>query len=144
MPNLISLQKEAEHSYRIYLECSGVLDTNQAKLALLKWPDVASAAINWIISPNMERFDLLGHELHAAVLEPIKMIHEAACDRFVQLTSLDPKKRQWYVENSLPTEIGAIPIKNVLIDKINLIFEKLSEITSEEYPEIRCYDNSSD
>ena len=150
--NLLFLQKEAEHSYIVYLECSGVLYTNEAKLSLLKWPGIAGTAINiagYLLQDNtIEKItellekDLafLEKELETVILEPIMIINKAACDRFKQIVGTDPKNCDWY-KKELTSDV--VNNKNLLIAQTNLIFQKLTKFTGEDYPEISYYDHGN-
>ena len=129
-----ALQKEAQHSYVVYLECSGVLDHQNIKVSLLKWPDVASSAIACINNPIADNYDVLLSDLKSVTVEPVRLIHEAVCERFLQIFGKDPRQCEFYGSERTPA--GIVRLKNYYINKINLVFNKLSEITNDEYPSI--------
>lgn len=130
------IQREAEHSYKIYLECSGVLEFPKAKLTLLKWPDVAASAIDCLVQPKHNSYEQLWKDLEFVTLEPVKLILEAVLDQIEQLEGIKQQRSQ-------PSKSDIIFNKCWYIDQINNGFRKLSKITNIEHPEIKYYDHSN-
>jgi hypothetical protein len=136
--NIKKLVEEAFDSYKIYLEVSGVLVVPEAKLALLKWPDIAQIAIECIGSMSGDKLDLLYADLCIAVVIPLEKIFEATTERLVQLTGQTPagvKDIQHMLANrSIVEPIG---LKRHIVRELNKMFVTLQTLTGVEYPSLK-------
>jgi len=134
--NLAELLKEAKHSYQVYLQCTGAIETQDAKLALLKWPDIAESAIEYIESNSQDKLEILIKDLESALFYPIKTICQATAERAEQALGKPPKAVIIEAETALlnPDKIVA---KRGLLKAIDKMFAALHAVTGEHYPELR-------
>lgn len=125
--NLLVLAREACDSYAMYLTYSGVLDTHEAKLSLLKWPDVAMAAIESLENDQADLRSLINDDLNIIIYTPIRIIFESFRARLNGL-GID-----WDdVANKADDVRKANPIaaKRLLLPEINKMAAHLNRLTS--------------
>ena len=135
---MIKLLEAAYDSYRIYLAISGVLDVHNAKLALLKWPDVAGSAILLAEKPEDESLKLtLLHDLQLAIVSPIRAIHNSAMDRVKELSGSKPAKAEEVAIKAREIKHkDPIEAKKMLLESIDNMFVVLNTMTNVEYPKV--------
>jgi len=135
---LLDLVKEAFHSYQMYLQLSGVLSTPGAKLALLKWPDIAQTAVFCISSPTIDKLAILEQDLCIAIIAPIENMYDSMVERLEQLTGKKPAGVEDFgkliVNKAFKDPCG---LKGEMISELNKMFVTLQTITGIEYPEIK-------
>lgn len=148
MNDLNLLLKQSFHTYQLYLECASIINNDQIKISLLKWPDIAQSAINCILSleRKVDRTSnrLLGEEavarktltndLRVAVVMPVSSIYDATKARIRDLTGKDPA-----IE--IKKSNDPIETKNNIIDAINKLFIVLSTLSGVEYPVLYKMEN---
>lgn len=141
MNDLNLLLKQSFHTYQLYLECASVINNDQIKLSLLKWPDIAQSAINCVLSLerkiNRTGGRLLGEEavarktlvndLQVSIVMPVSSIYDATKARLRDLTGKDPAIEVKRSDDPIET-------KNNIIDAINKLFMVLSTLSGVEYP----------
>ena len=135
---MMKLLKEAYDSYRTYLAISGVLDVHNAKLSLLKWPDVASSAIMLTEKPDDESLKItLLHDLQTAIVGPIRAIHNSAMDRVKELSGSKPAKAEEAAIKAREIKHkDPIEAKKMLLESINNMLVVLNTMTNVEYPKV--------
>lgn len=131
---LADIQKEAEHSYSVYLDYSGVLHDINAKLPLLKWIDACSTAVNCIGSADPDKILLLAEELEICAIKPLEAIRDAAAERYKQVLGAGPAL-------SASNNKNLRQRKAAIIRQINNLFKTLATATGNVYKEIE-YDPS--
>ena len=146
------LVAEAFHTYRLYLESASVLNNEQIKLSLLKWPDIVQSAINYIDIlekkivvadgvfglRNRKLFQdeetlvkkVLVTDLDIAIVMPIRAIYNSVRQRVLDVTSREPADKVEECDDP-------IEFKNRLIVSINGMFGVLKIMTGVEYPVIQ-------
>lgn len=136
MNQLDELLKEAFHTYKLYLECTGVLELSGAAIYLFKWPDATHSAISLINQPeNKHAMLLLQHELKSLIVDPISIIHDAAIDRLAQLSGVHPIKAEKIACEAKGSKYqDPFKTKELLIQSINDVFTTINVMTNVEYP----------
>lgn len=131
------LISEAQHSYKIFLECCGKIDCSN--LHVLKWPDATQSAIDYILaienndgnSDNLRK--ILVKDLSMLIVYPLISIYKACVSRFSDFDDCDKLDLNCnFIDFDNP-----IDTKLKLIDEINYMFKELSARTNFEYPEIK-------
>jgi hypothetical protein len=136
--HLEKLVEEAFGSYRIYLELSGVLTDSGAKLALLKWPDIAQIAIAHIQDPSDDKLDLLYADLCIAIIAPLEKIYDSTVERLEQLTGQKPAGIEEVGHLILKKSVvNPIDLKFRIISELNKMFVALHTLTGIEYPPLK-------
>ena len=135
---LLDLVQEAFHSYQMYLQISGVIDTPGAKLALLKWPDIAQTAISCINDPTEDKLAVLRQDLCIAIIAPMENMYDSMVERLEQLTSKKPAGVEDFgkliVNKAFKDPCG---LKKEMISELNKMFVALQIITGIVYPEFK-------
>jgi hypothetical protein len=132
--SLSKLVQEACGSYTLYLSYSGVLDLHDAKLSLLKWPDVAISAIQLLENKGVDVRGLIQEDLNILIFYPVKIIFEALRTR---LTQFGIK----FEDNPLPqlqtiSVRDPITAKKLLVVEIDKMLAQLGSLTGVQYPAV--------
>jgi len=136
--HLGKLVEEAFGSYKIYLELSGVLTDPGAKLALLKWPDIAQIAIEHIQDPSDDKLDLLYADLCIAIVAPLEKIYDSVVERLEQLTGQKPAGVEEISHLIMKQSIvNPIDLKFRILSELNKMFVTLQTLTGIEYPSLK-------
>lgn len=136
------LLKEAFHTYQIYLTTSGVLDVHDAKLGILKWPDVVQssfALISAIEGNKSNKEDIrsvLVRDIKQAILDPIKALFQSAITRAVSMAG-DKVGPELLHATKKDSETDVVKLKNEYIDRINSLFTFLEEESGNKYPKLK-------
>ena len=133
--NFEEMLEEAFHTYQLYLECTNILNDQQTKLPLLKWPDVAQSALKYALvleKENSSKNDvhiakqILHNDLQIVIVNPILTIYESTQERIKKLFDKSP------VETP-NIDDDPIKYKNNIIASINKIFNALETMTGVKY-----------
>lgn len=136
------LLKEAFHTYQIYLATSGVLDVHEAKLGILKWPDIVQSSFALIdaIEENKENKEdirsVLIRDIEQAVLDPIKALFQSALTRAVSVAG-DKVGPELLHATKKDTETDVVKLKDEYISRVNAIFAFLEKESGKKYPKIK-------
>jgi hypothetical protein len=142
MDELNELLQEAFHTYQIYLECTQVLNSGP-HISLLKWPDIAQAAIAWGQAIANQRDvastrAVLRSDLITAVIAPVEAVHESTRQRIKEVAGVFPPIK---INRGTRYE-QPVSYKNDVIAHINDMFATLETLSEIKYPAIRRRDGS--
>ena len=89
------LYEAALDSYKVYLVYSGAWVSQDSRLVVLKWPDIAGAAIECMSWPHDSKEaiaarDLLVSDLKIMIYEPVKVTLDGLVQRVIDLTDKSP------------------------------------------------------
>lgn len=132
---------EASHSYKVYLMCSGVVNTTDAKLPLLKWPDIAHSSYDLIRTMGMGNdpspwLKYYERDLGEAIYLPIEYIYQATLKRTLLALSVQELPHVESKAKKARDGNDWVQTKNRLIACINDLFNVLRAVTGMEYPEL--------
>lgn len=138
MNDLDQLLTESFHTYKIYLESNNVINDQQVKLTLLKWPDVVQSALGHIRAHEEARSveeikisrAMLEQDLIATMLMPLKAIYDATRERIEAVIDKTPQ---------IEVEMSNDPfvLKKNYISAINNMFKALETMTAVKYPVLK-------
>lgn len=138
------LLQEAFHTYRLYLECLKIDIGGVTNIPLLKWPDLAQAAINYAeaVTPEQRKSTrtILRTDLCVLIAKPIEIIYQSAREHIAKHIGKEPK-----IVALSSEEMYKFPVqyKNRLVPEVNNLFKTLSTMTGIEYPELYRRNNGS-
>lgn len=129
---------QAFMSYQHYLMLSGVLELHEAKLSLMKWPDVAQSAIRLLDRPDdVSLRETLVNDLSIAIYGPIKVIHQSTFERIKDLSGSAPAKAEKVAKEAEDLKLeDPVKAKTLLMGSIRDMFVVLNTMTDVEYPEV--------
>lgn len=132
-----SLCAEALKSYVIFLKHAAFMLDSAPKAVLLKWPDVANAAINLLDNPTEELYKNLEDDLKTLIFEPVNIIYQSVCDRVCQVLEKPPIGIKNKVMSALAKkDIDIVGARDELVSCINELLDILRTMTGSEYQKV--------
>lgn len=117
--------------------------SDQIKLVLYKWPDIASSALNLIMRMEGEAHEdvvsnawlRLERDLDDTIVQPVAAFYEGLAEKTKQ--SMGGVPINAVIKPEVILSLDAISAKKVYVECINHLFDVLEAVTKTKYPRIQ-------